>query len=217
MERIWLGFKTKPFVLLGGHCKGWGDKAGVEALVRENELTYPIYEDAGLVNEPAFDGIPFLYVVDPTGKILYQGHDYRRATQTLVSAITDYESPRNAKQMKRYLDYELLYLPGKASLRLADLKKQYPAEAKAYAEQERDLNKTPDLRLLVEFVEFARKAKDMRVFKQNEKTKQKAYEKFVKDAIESVKFKKLLKSPDPRVVQEAKNCFADLKWTAAEF
>ena len=28
---------------------------------------------------------------------------------------------------------------------------------------------------------------------------------------------KFFESKDPRVVQEAKNAFADLKWTAAEF
>ena len=217
MERVWLGFKTKPFVVLGGHCKGWGDKAGVEALVRENELTYPIYEDAGLVNEPKFDAIPFLYVVDPTGKLLYKGHDHRQATQVVVTALTDYEEPKDFRQFKRYLDYELLYLPGKASLRLAELKKRFPEEAKQYAAQERELKKVPDIRLLAEFVDFARKAKDMRVFKANQQSRQKAYEKFVRDALSSVKYKKLLESKDPRVVQEAKNCFADLKWTAAEF
>ena len=217
LERIWLGFKTKPFVLLGGHCKGWGDKAGVQALVREHELTYPIYEDAGLVNEPKFDGIPFLYVVDPTGKILYKGHDYRAATQALVTAIADYESPRSAAQMRRFIDFELLYLPGKAFVRMADFKKRFPKEAAAYSAQEKELNATPDVKLLAEFVEFARKAKDMRVFGAHQQPKQKKYEKFVKDALEGKKYKKLLESPDPRVVQEAKNCFADLKWTAAEF
>ena len=217
VEEIWQSFKTKPFVVLGGHCKGWGDRAGVEALVRENELTYPIYEDAGLVNEPKFDSIPFLYVVDPTGKIVYRGHSERTATQAVVATLTDYESPKNAAQWKRYLDFELANLPGKASLRLAAFKKAFPAEAKAYASQEKTLKAIPDVKLLAEFVDFARKAKDMRVFKKNEKAKQKAYEKFVRDALESAKYKKLLESKDPRVVQEAKNCFADLKWTAAEF
>ena len=217
VEEIWQSFKTKPFVVLGGHCAGWGDKAGVEALVKEHGLTYPVYEDAGLANEPKFDAIPFLYVVDPTGKLLYKGHDHRQATQVVVTALTDYEEPRDFRQFKRYLDYELLYLPGKASLRLAELKKRFPEEAKQYAAQERELKKIPDIRLLAEFVDFARKAKDMRVFKANQQTRQKAYEKFVRDALSSVKYKKLLTSKDPRVVQEAKNCFADLKWTAAEF
>ena len=43
------------------------------------------------------------------------------------------------------------------------------------------------------------------------------FQKLVKDAISGTKYDSLLESSDPRVVQEAKNSLADLKWTAAEF
>ena len=43
------------------------------------------------------------------------------------------------------------------------------------------------------------------------------FEKLVKDAITGGKYNSLLESKEPRVVQEAKNSLADLKWTAAEF
>lgn len=218
VEEIWQSFKTKPFVVLGGHCAGWGDAAGVKALVKEHGLTYPIYEDAGLAAlEPRFNAIPFLYVVDETGKVVYKGHDERAATQAIVTALTDMEAPRNADEWKRFLDFELEYLPGKAYMRLAEFKKKFPNEAKAYAEKERELHAIPDVKKLAELVDFARKAKDMRKFGEKQQGKQKRYEKLVKDALASPKYKPLLESANPFVVQEAKNALADLKWTAAGF
>lgn len=218
MEEIWQSFKTKPFVVLGGHCAGWGDAAGVKALAAEHGLTYPIYEDAGLAEqEPRFDAIPFLYVVDETGKIVYRGHDERAATQAIVMALTDMESPRDLAQWKRFLDFEVEYLPGKAYLRLAEFKKKFPAEAKTYAAKEREIRAIPDVRKLAELVDFARKAKDMRKFGEKQQGQRRRYEQLVRDALSSAKYKPLLESANPFVVQEAKNAFADLKWTAATF
>lgn len=218
MEEIWQSFKTKPFVVLGGHCAGWGDAAGVKALAAEHGLSYPIYEDAGLATqEPRFDAIPFLYVVDETGKIVYRGHDERAATQAIVMALTDMESPRDLAQWKRFLDFEVEYLPGKAYLRLAEFKKKFPAEAKAYAAKEREIRAIPDVRKLAELVDFARKAKDMRKFGEKQQGQRRRYEQLVRDALSSAKYKPLLESANPFVVQEAKNAFADLKWTAATF
>jgi len=218
VENIWQSFKSKPFVVLGGHCGGWGSAEEVQALAKENSLTYSIYEDAGLVKgEPKFTAIPFLYVVDETGKVVYMGRDERIATQAIVTALTDMEAPKDLKQFRRYLDFEIENLPGRALLRLKEMKKSYPKEYKEYAEKEVALKKIPDVKKLVEFVEFAKKAKDPRVFTAKEKGKQAKYEKLVKDAIGSAKYKSLFESEDSRVVQEAKNALADLKWTAAGF
>ena len=218
VEEIWRSFRTKPFVVLGGHCKGWGDADGIRKLAKDLGLTYSIYEDAGLaVDEPRFSGIPFLYVVDETGKVVYRGHDERIATEAVVQALTDMESPKNLEQWKRFLDYELENLPGRALLRLGEFKKKFPAEAKEYAEKERALKAIPDVRKLSELVEFAKKSKDMHDFGSKGKAQKLRFQKLVKDAISGTKYSSLLESSDPRVVQEAKNSLADLKWTAAEF
>ena len=218
VEEIWRSFRTKPFVVIGGHCNGWGDAAGIKKLAKDLGLTYSIYEEAGLaVGEPQFSGIPFLYVVDETGKVVYMGHDERNATQAIVTALTDLEAPRNLAQWKRFLDFELETLPGRAFLRLAEFKKKFPAEARAYADREKELKAIPDVKKLSELVEFAKKAKDMREFGAKKKVQKAKFEKLVKDAISGSKYSSLLESGDPRVVQEAKNSIADLKWTAAEF
>ena len=86
MEEIWSSFKTKPFVLLGSHCQG-KDEAAVKELVTKNKLTYPVYQFAGSVNAPNFSGLPFMYVVNHRGKVVYAGSSERDATEALVTAI----------------------------------------------------------------------------------------------------------------------------------
>jgi len=214
VEQIWQSFKTKQFVVLGGHCAGWGSPDEVKRVAEQSGLTYPVYEDAGLAeNEPPFDGIPFLYVVDETGLVVYKGRSERIATQAIVTALTDMDAPRNLRQWRRFLDFEAKELPGRALLRIAEFKKKFPAEAKEYAAVEKELSKLPDAKKLVELVEFARKAKDMRAFGEKQKDKKAKFAKLVSGAIE--KYSALKESADPRVSQEAKNAIADLKWTQA--
>lgn len=216
VEEIWQSFKTKPLVILGGHCKGWGDAEEVKALIEENKLSYPVYEDAGLASgEPKFSAIPFLYVVDETGKVVYLGRDERTATQAIVMALTDMESPKNQEQWKRFLDYELEHLPCRGFLRLRDFRKKFPKEAKIYESKAKELAAIPDLKKVADLIEFAKKAKDPPVFGPKDKTKKTKYEKLVKDVIDKCEGFKA--HPDPRVAQEAKNALADLKWTQATF
>ena len=214
VEQIWRSFKTKPFVVLGGHCEGWGSAEEVRRIVEEKGLTYPIYEGARLAEgEPPFDGIPFLYVVDETGYVVYKGRNERIATQAIVTALTDMEAPRNLRQWRRFLDYELEALPGRAYLRLEEFRKKFPAEAKEYAAAGKKLEKTPDIKKLVELVRFSRQAKDMREFTDRQKDKKKKFAKMLESAIS--KYAPLKESEDPRVAQEAKNAIADLLWTQA--
>lgn len=214
VEQIWQSFKTKPFVVLGGHCAGWGSAEEVRRLAEENGLSYPIYEGAKLADgEPPFDGIPFLYVVDETGRVVYRGRSERVATQAIVTALTDMEAPRGVKQWRRFLDYELETLPGRAFLRLEEFRKKFPSEAKEYAEAGRKLEKTPDIKKLVELVKFAKQAKDMRTFNARQADKKKKFARMLEGAIS--KYAPLKESEDPRVAQEAKNAIADLQWTLA--
>lgn len=216
VEELWQSFKTKPFVVLGGHCKGWGDADAVRELVVANQLTYSVYEDAGLaVGEPKFNAIPFLYVVDETGKIVYRGHDERTATQAIVMALTDMEAPKSVAQWKYFLDYEFGHLPCRAYLRLKDFRKKFPQEAKAYDAKAKELVAIPNLKKVAELVEFAKKAKDPPVFGPKDKVKKEKYQNLVNDTIS--KCEAFKEHPDARVAQEAKNAIADLKWTQAAF
>lgn len=87
MQKYWSGFKGKNFVLLGSHCQGRADEQ-VKALVKENGLTYPIYERAGLAQkEPNFSGLPFMYVVNHRGKVIYAGSSHQEAITAAQDAM----------------------------------------------------------------------------------------------------------------------------------
>lgn len=93
IEEIWKSFKNKPFVLIGSHCQGKADEK-VKELVTANGLTYPMYERVGLAEgAPAFNAIPFIYVVNHRGRVVYSGHSDRDATEALVTAIADVGMP----------------------------------------------------------------------------------------------------------------------------
>ena len=213
VEALWKSFKSKPFVVLGGHCAGWGDAEGIKKLIDQNGLTYPMYEDAGLAQgEPSFNAIPFLYVVDETGRVVYSGHDERDATQAIVTALTDMESPRSIDQWRRFLDYEIDNLPGRAYLRLKEFNKKHPAEAKEYVPKAKALLALPKIKDLADLVALAKECKDSALKTPNEKRQ---FPTKIKAALR--KYSPLAKNlSDPRMVQEAKNSLADLKWAQAD-
>ena len=94
MEQLWQSFKSKPFVLVGSHRQGHRPDE-VKALIDEHKLTYPIYDRFGLADgEPDNGGgIPFIYVVNHRGKVVYSGRSERDATQAVVEAITKVGMP----------------------------------------------------------------------------------------------------------------------------
>lgn len=88
LEQIWESFRNQPFVLIGSHRQGRNEEA-VKELVEKNDIHYPIYQGAGLAEgEPDNGGgIPFLYVVNHRGKIVYSGRSERDATEAIVNAL----------------------------------------------------------------------------------------------------------------------------------
>ena len=199
MESIWTSFKTKQFVLIGAY-----DMA-------PPNVTFPVYSCATLA-----EGAPnkSLYVVDETGMVRYKGDDDRAATESLVTAITDMESPKGVGHWMVFLDYELTELPGRAYLRYLEFKKKFPKEAKEYSVKFAELEKVENVKKLAELVKFAKTAKDMHAFDPKKDTSRRMlFAKKIKEAISKYSF--LKESEDRRVVQEAKNALADLKWTLA--
>jgi len=87
MQKLWNANKSKPFMLIGSHCQGRSPKE-VQALVDANKLTYPIYEWAGLADPPSSGGgLPFMYVVDHRGKVVYSGRSHEEAAAAVQKAI----------------------------------------------------------------------------------------------------------------------------------
>ena len=89
LQSTWESFRHKPFVLLGSHCQGRDDEA-IAAIIKENKITYPVYQFAGMAEgAPQIDGIPYIYVVDAWGKLIYNGHSLQEATEMAVNAMMD--------------------------------------------------------------------------------------------------------------------------------
>ena len=210
-EELWGSFKTKELVVLGGPVGG-----GAAVKTALEKVSFPVYDGAGLaLGEPPHEGLPFIYVVDETGKLVYYGQSDRTAAQAVVSALTDMESPRSVKQWRHFLDYELDHLPAHAYNRLNEFRKKHPDDAKPYLEKARALVKLEHVKKVADLVEFARRAKDAPNFGPKEKAKREKYEALVRGAIESCAPLKTV--ADPRLAQEAKNALADLKWAEAAF
>ncbi|MGN0854771.1 MAG: TlpA disulfide reductase family protein [Kiritimatiellia bacterium] len=93
MQKTWDAFKSKPFMLIGSHCQGRRPEQ-VKQLVDANKLTYPIYDFAGLVNEPpGGGGLPFMYVVNHRGQVVYSGRSHQEATAAVVNALGELNAP----------------------------------------------------------------------------------------------------------------------------
>lgn len=92
MQKDWNTFKNKNFVLLASHCQG-RMAAEVEALVKEHKLSFSIYDNAGINREPPCNGIPFLYVVNHRGKVVYSGHNHDDAINAVQIAIKEANLP----------------------------------------------------------------------------------------------------------------------------
>jgi hypothetical protein len=209
LEQVWQGFKTKPFVVVGSHVSDDGEAA--KSALAGAGASFPVYRDARLAaGEPFSENLPFIYVVDISGKIVYRGRNDRIATQACVTAIADGESPRNLGQWRRYLDYELENLPGRAYLRVLDFRKAFPGEAREYDEKARVLAGIPEVKRIAELVKASRELKDCSFRTENDRRRH-------AEKIDAVlrRYSRLAAHSDYRVAQEAKNAIADLKWTKA--
>ena len=87
IEEIWDGFKSKPFVVLASH-RGTDREAARKAL-KGAKATFSAYEGVAHEKEPpALRSLPYIYVLDHRGKMVYRGHSHQDATESLVTAIT---------------------------------------------------------------------------------------------------------------------------------
>ena len=214
LEEVWQTFKMKPFVLIGSH-RGTAGAEKIKRIAEGLKLTYPIYRDADMVRPQEQTDADqrragCLCIVGSTGKILYCGKDDRRAAGVIASALMAMRSPQTPKQWKHYIDYDIKVLPGKAYLEIEEFRKAFPNEAADYDDVWERFNADVETKRLAKLVRIAQQAKDYD-FK-DAKAKRLNLEK-VEKAIELSE--DLKNSENPFIAQEAKNCIADLTWTAA--
>ena len=209
LEDIWASLKTKPFVVLASHC-GEADPKRIAKIVEKLNLTFAVYDHVGLEDAEVTLTPGKIMVFDLTGKPLYTGDDPRQARGVASAAIMAASCPQTVKEWRHILDYELAWLPGKAYERLQEFRAKFPAEAEGYAEVWASLSSRAEIKKLAKLEQFAHAAKDYDHGAAG--TRRMSAENI--DAV-AEKFAPLKQSADPLVVQEAKNCLADLIWTAA--
>jgi hypothetical protein len=175
-------------------------------------LTYPVYGAAELKEgAPLSEKIPYYYVVDAVGRVVFRGADERLAEMALVNALTNLASPPNVRFWRRLIDHEIDVLPGRALLHLMEFRKRFPADAREYGDVLRRLRADPTVVQLAKLEAFARQAKD---FDPKGKTAEMRWTaQKISRTIQA--YAVLKKGSNPVHVQEAKNCLADLLWTEA--
>ena len=214
MEEAWQTFKMKQFVMLGSH-RGDAGAEKIDRIAKGLGLTYPIYRDAGIVRsleaeEADLQETDFVYVVESTGRILYRGRDERRAFGVVASAIMAMRSPQTPKQWRHYIDFDIDVLPGRAMLEIEEFRAAFPEEARAYDGVWKRLSADEDIQRVAKLERLTRQAKD---YDFKDKSARRLSDEKVRLAIDA--FSDLKTSGNPAVAQEAKNCIAELMWTAA--
>ena len=198
LEHVWQSFKTKQFVIIGAGPR------------RNASCTFPQYLGAGLAKDPPDTSF---YVVGETGRVVYRGEDDRAATEAVVTALTDMDSPRSLAQWREFLNFEFENLPAHAYLRFAEFKQKFPGDAESYADKVLELRAVKDVDKVAKLVALAKQAKDRCAIDQKKWTLRAKFARAIKEAI--AKYTPLKDCEDPRLAQEAKNSLAELMWVHA--
>ena len=214
MEEAWQTFKMKPFVLIGSH-RGAAGAEKVKQVAKTLGLTYPIYANAGIARTPEQEEavtqkLGFVYVVESTGRIIYRGKDDRRAFGVAASALMAMRSPQTPKQWMHYIDFDIDVLPGRAVVELEEYRRAFPKESQTYDAVWRKFNDVPDVMRAAKLEQLTRQAKD---YDFTDMSAQRLSAEKVAQTITA--YTDLKSSKNPAVAQEAKNCIAELTWTAA--
>ena len=222
LQSVWATYKTKPFVLVGGH-HGSSSKAKVEEAIKKLGVTFPVYDDVRFIKPDATPEEkeameqtwalekPLLTIFDSTfRKKLYYGYDERAAQGVVGSAIMAAARPMAAKQWKFLLDWEVENLPGKAYSRLKEFRSQFPKDAAKYDSFWDRARDNDDIKRLAKLVELSRCVKDRDEASASAK---RVTPEILEKAIE--KYSDLKQNADPNIAQEAKNALADIKWSAS--
>ena len=216
LEATWQCYRSRPFILLGSNRNGKGDEqrdATVEAL-KATGVTFPVYDGACLPEgqEPTSSAAAYFFIVDAAGRARFVNRDSHRAMEALVNWLANADSPATEKELKRLVEFETKTLPGRAWLRLKELKASDPQQAEPFYAEWDALDGDAAVKDVARLEEFARQARE--------------YDPSAKKAkrISAAKVDRIiahyepLKACDrPELVQEIKNCLADLIWAKAAF
>ena len=212
LEDFWQSYKIKPFVVLGSH-RG-GDAESVKQKLRDAGVSFPVYADATFESKTFEPQNGLIYVIHQGGKMAIKTKDINRAYEAAVSAMTWGAVPSTLPQYRKLIDYEIEVLPGKAYTHIKAMQKAFPKEAQQYYYTAfKQYEEDEEVKKVAKLEEVARRVKD---FDPKTAKNGKAV-RVSKEKVESLiaDAEALKGSDNPLIVQEVKNCIADLKWVLA--
>ena len=212
LEDFWLSYKSKPFVMLGSHCGG--DVEAAKENIKSADISFSVYAGATFESQTFEAQNGLIYVIHQGGKMAIKTKDLNRAFEAVISALTWGAVPSTVGQYRKLIDYELEVLPGKAYLHIKDMQKALPSDAQYYAAAFKKLDADEEVKKVSKLEEIARRVKDFDPNTKKGGKTVKVSKKKIEALIEAAA--PLKESENPLIVQEAKNCIADLKWAMAE-
>lgn len=211
LEDFWQSYKIKPFVLVGSHRGGSAE--AVKANLKAADVSFPVYSDVTFESKTFEPENGLVYVIDQGGKMSLKTRDMNRAFEAAVSAMSWGGAPASVKHFRKLIDYELTVLPGKAYNHILAMRKQFSADASNYDEAFEKLDGDEEVKKVAKLEEVARRVKDF-----DPRTKKDgAVVKISKEKLAALitDAAALKESENPLIVQETKNCIADIKWAMA--
>lgn len=93
LQKLHAKWSRRGLVVLGSHCQRF-DKERITSACRNAGVKYPVYQSAEYSDGPQGDGmLPFMYLVSPSGKILYSGRSEPDVAKAIADAIAAMPSP----------------------------------------------------------------------------------------------------------------------------
>lgn len=72
--------------IIGSHVWHRND-AEITKILKKNDCTYPVYQQLSVSNAPSFSGIPFAYILDHTGEVIWSGTPSANNINTIESVL----------------------------------------------------------------------------------------------------------------------------------
>lgn len=84
-------YGNKGFTVVGSHCQGLSP--AVETFLKENKVTFPVYQALSIPEAPCPGGIPFAALIGANGKVVAMGHPtqlYSLVEAEMAKAVNGY-------------------------------------------------------------------------------------------------------------------------------
>jgi len=140
-------FSHKPFVIIGSHRQN-ADFAEVRNVLSRAGVKYSVYQNLRSSAEPDSDGtIPFIYVLDRSGKVIYSGRDLKAAIEEAVTAFSAIgmipENLVSSVQLRKYKTMSKRFVLGKnISSVMKKIEKDKSHKNEAVAEEARRISQS---------------------------------------------------------------------------